>query len=239
MGVPAVMRDEADRRRGVRLWAMKNAVFVAVTAALLLAGSGHLGWRAAWAYLGYLVAYLTLLGILLYRLHPDLLAERSGVQEGSEHWDVPLASLSAVWLPLVLYLTAALDEQFAWPATIGWPVQAVGAVLVLSGSALVLMAMAADAYFSAVVRVQTDRGHVVVMSGPYRLVRHPGYFGAVLLYPGVAFVLASAWALLPAVAVVVLTCLRTALEDRFLKAQLGGRQDYARRVRYRLLPGLW
>src|ERR1035437_2336516 len=107
MGVPAVMRDEADRRRGVRLWAMKNAVFVAVTAALLLAGSGHLGWRAAWAYLGYLVAYLPLLGILLYRLPPDLLAERSGVQEGSEHWDVPLASLSAVWLPLVLYLTAA------------------------------------------------------------------------------------------------------------------------------------
>ena len=82
MGVPAVVRGEADRCRGVRLWAMKNAVFVAVTAALLLAGSGHLGRRAAWAYLGYLVAYLTLLGILLYRLHPDLLAERSGVQEG-------------------------------------------------------------------------------------------------------------------------------------------------------------
>jgi hypothetical protein len=85
------------------LWAMKNAVFLAVSAALLLAGSGHPTWPAAWAYLVYLVGYLTLLGSVLYRLHPDMLAERSGVQEGSESWDVPLASLSAVWLPLVLY----------------------------------------------------------------------------------------------------------------------------------------
>src|SRR5665811_2052617 len=147
---------------------MKNAGFVAVTAALLLAG--RLGVSGLPCRVPHPARDLALSAA------PDLLAERSGVQEGSEHWDVPLASLSAVWLPLVLYLTAALDEQFAWPATIGWPVQAVGAVLVLSGSALVLMAMAADAYFSAVVRVQTDRGHVVVMSGPYRLVRHPGYF---------------------------------------------------------------
>jgi protein-S-isoprenylcysteine O-methyltransferase Ste14 len=239
MSVPGVMRGTADRRRGVRLWAMKNAVFLAVTASLLLAVSGHPGWPAAWTYLIYLAGYLTLLGILLYRLHPDLLAERSGVQEGSEHWDVPLASLSAVWLPLVLYLTAALDERFAWPPAIGWSVQAVGAVLLVSGSGLVLEAMVANPFFSAVVRVQADRGHVVVMSGPYRLVRHPGYLGTVLLYPGVALMLASAWALLPAVAVVVVTCVRTALEDRFLNAQLPGYRGYAQRVRYRMLPGLW
>jgi hypothetical protein len=90
MGVPAVVRGEADRCRGVRLWAMKNAGFVAVTAALLLAGSGHLGWRAAWAYLGYLVAYLTLLGILLYRLHPTCWPSgrecRRGPNTGTFRW---------------------------------------------------------------------------------------------------------------------------------------------------------
>src|SRR5665811_2170515 len=115
MGVPAVVRGEADRCRGVRLWAMKNAGFVAVTAALLLAG--RLGVSGLPCRVPHPARDLALSAA------PDLLAERSGVQEGSEHWDVPLASLSAVWLPLVLYLTAALDEQFAWPATIGWPVQ--------------------------------------------------------------------------------------------------------------------
>lgn len=239
MEVPAVMRGEADRRRGIRLWALKNATFLAVSAVLLLAGSGTPAWPAAWAYLGYLVGYLALLGVVLYRLHPDLLAERSGVQQGSEHWDIPLASLSAVWLPLTLYLTAALDERFAWPPAIDWPVQVVGAVMLLTGSGLVLAAMTANPYFSAVVRIQADRGHVVVMSGPYRLVRHPGYLGAVLLYPGVALLLASGWALLPAAAVVVVTCIRTTLEDGVLNAQLPGYQDYARQVRYRLIPGLW
>ena len=125
MNVPAAMRGRADLA-GVRLWVLKDAVFLAVSAVLLLAGSGHPAWLAAWAHLGCLVLYLTLVRILLYRLHPDLLAERSGVQEGAQRWDVPLASLSALWLPVLLYVIATVDERFTWPATIGWPVQVVG-----------------------------------------------------------------------------------------------------------------
>ena len=84
------------------------------------------------------------------------------MQEGSEHWDIPLTSLSAGWRPLTLYLIAALDERFAWPPVIGWAGQAFEVVLLVSGSGLVLAAMAASRFFSAVVRIQADRGQVVV-----------------------------------------------------------------------------
>ena len=239
MAAVRVMRGSSDLRRGAGLWAVKNVVFVAVSALILLAVSGDPRWLAAWSYLGFLVLYLLTLAVTLYRLHPEMLAERSGVQPGSESWDVPLASLSAVWLPLTLYLVSALDQRFVAATTLrpAWVFLGVGLVVV--GSTLVLAAMAANAYFSSVVRLQADRGHRVVDSGPYRFVCHPGYLGACLIYPGVALWLGSVWALLPAAAIVIVTGVRTAKEDDFLTANLDGYADYSRHVRWRLVPVVW
>src|SRR5450631_1675463 len=131
------MRGAADRRLRVRLWALENAAFLAVTAAILLAGSGHLTWPAPSAYLGYLVGYLALLGPC--SIGYTLTCLRSGREcRRVPRPGHPLASLSAVWLPLIPYLIAALDERFGWPPVIGWPVQAFGVVLLVSGSGLVL-----------------------------------------------------------------------------------------------------
>ena len=98
---------------------------------------------------------------------------------------------------------------------------------------------ASNAYFSQIVRIQTDRGHKVATGGPYQYVRHPAYVGTILYELAVPVLLASWWALIPGGLNAILLVLRTALEDRTLQAELTGYADYARQVRYRLLPGIW
>jgi len=99
--------------------------------------------------------------------------------------------------------------------------------------------MAANIYFSTTVRIQDDRGHRVVSSGPYQFVRHPGYVGMILIYLGAPIMLGSWWALIPGGLNGVAFIVRTALEDRTLQNELSGYSDYAGRVPYRLLPGVW
>jgi protein-S-isoprenylcysteine O-methyltransferase Ste14 len=109
----------------------------------------------------------------------------------------------------------------------------------LAGAALAQWAVLANPYFSAVVRIQEDRGHTVVSSGPYRFVRHPGYAGGLLFNLGLPLVLGSWWAGIPAFALAALTVLRTAWEDRTLRRKLPGYADYASRTRHWFIPGLW
>jgi protein-S-isoprenylcysteine O-methyltransferase Ste14 len=89
------------------------------------------------------------------------------------------------------------------------------------------------------VRIQADRGHVVCDSGPYRIVRHPGYAGNILPLLGIVLALGSLWTLIPAAVALVIAVIRTALEDRTLQEELPGYQEYTRRVRYRLFPGIY
>ena len=107
------------------------------------------------------------------------------------------------------------------------------------GYALVVWATAENAWFSQIVRLQPERGQTVVSSGPYRFVRHPAYLGAILYEPVSCIILASWWAAIPAAICVLLLILRTFLEDRTLQAELPGYAEYVRKVRFRLLPGLW
>ena len=99
--------------------------------------------------------------------------------------------------------------------------------------------MITNAFFSTAVRIQTDRGHTVCRTGPYRLIRHPGYLGTVLQSIAIPILLGSSWALIPGVAAVALMVIRTTIEDRTLQAELAGYHDYAQEVRYRLVPRLW
>jgi protein-S-isoprenylcysteine O-methyltransferase Ste14 len=88
-------------------------------------------------------------------------------------------------------------------------------------------------------RIQTDRGHVVCDSGPYRIVRHPGYAGSLLAMPGIVLALGSVWTFIPVGIALVVSVIRTALEDRTLQEELPGYREYASRVRYRLFPGVY
>ncbi len=231
--------QRANVGRGVVVWAIKNGVFLLILAIILFGGSGQIDWVAGWAFFLLMVLFIALDGVVLYLIDPSLLSERSGPQKGSKGWDLPIASLISVWLPIAMYLVAALDRRYGWsPAFPPW-VQIFGLAATAFGAAVVLWAMATNRYFSAVVRIQQDRGHRVVSAGPYRIVRHPAYATLVFYEVGAALALGSAWALVPALLIVVLGVVRTALEDRTLQKELPGYKEYAAKVRYRLVPGVW
>ena len=146
-----------------------------------------------------------------------------------------LYSLSA----LALLVVAGLEERWGWAPPVGAPLQWAAGIAMGLGLGLFSWSMAANAYFAVVVRVQTERGHQVVSGGPYSVVRHPGYAGTILFALAAPLLLDSPWALLPAAVLIGSLVARTALEDRTLRTELPGYGAYARRVRFRLLPGIW
>jgi len=112
-------------------------------------------------------------------------------------------------------------------------------IVMLLGYLLGSWALIENRFFSGVVRIQTDRGHRVVSTGPYRLIRHPGYAGALWAYLAIPLLLDSAWAFIPALLLVGVLVLRTALEDRTLQEELPGYKEFARKTRFRLIPWVW
>ena len=145
----------------------------------------------------------------------------------------------AVSVVFPLVIVAGLDHRFNWsPEFPPWLIVA-GFVLIALGYAFAAWAFAENRFFSSVVRIQTDRGHVVCDTGPYRFVRHPGYAGNILPLFGIVLALGSVWTLIPAAVALIITVIRTVFEDKTLQEELPGYRDYARRVRYRLIPGLY
>jgi protein-S-isoprenylcysteine O-methyltransferase Ste14 len=206
-----------------------------VLAVLLFCLSGRLNWIWAWAYVGVGFGILVI-NVLI--LPAELIAERGQPGENVKGWDRLLATLTG--LPtLGVPIVAGLDARFGWSPQIAPGIHLTGLALFALGQGLFSWAMASNQYFSTAVRIQMDRGHTVATGGPYRYVRHPGYVGFVVSYLGMALALGSLWAILPAVLVAFLMVVRTALEDRTLQDELPGYRDYAQRVRYRLLPGIW
>ncbi len=215
-------------------------LFVVVAPFLPLLISQQWGWWQAWVYAIVSIAGFVISRALAARRNPGLLAERSRFlnHENAKPWDKKLAPLVGLGGALVP-LAAGLNARFGWSAGFGLPVELAALAVLLAGYALGSYALIENAYFSGMVRIQTDRGQQVVSSGPYRWVRHPGYAGALLAYLATPFLLDSTWALLPALFLTVVLVVRTRLEDQTLQAELPGYSDYAQRVRYRLLPGVW
>ncbi len=205
---------------------------------LLLLSAGRLDWAEAWAYIGLYTAIIALNAVLLLPHHADLVAERSGVGQNAKGWDKVMSLVNGV-AGLSLLVVAGLDERFAWSPSFAISVQVAAFVLMALGFGLFSWAMVANAYFSTVVRIQTERGHSVASGGPYRFVRHPGYVGMIVYSLATAPMLGSLWALIPAGILCIAIVVRTGLEDATLQKELPGYIDYARTVRYRLFLGLW
>lgn len=205
---------------------------------VLFLTAGHTDWPAAWLFLGtYMVVILTV-GVWVARRHPDMINERGKIARGARTWDKVLMTIYTVML-LMLFGVAGLDAgRYDW-STMPPGVQVVGYGGFLLALAVTYWAMAVNPFLATIVRIQDDRGHYVVTAGPYRYVRHPMYAAMVLMWPGIALELGSWWALIPAVAIVIVFVIRTALEDRTLQSELPGYAEYAQHTRYRLLPGVW
>jgi protein-S-isoprenylcysteine O-methyltransferase Ste14 len=142
-------------------------------------------------------------------------------------------------LPGVVSLVAGLNHRFGWPPVVSAAWQVAGIMVYILVETFATWAMAVNAFFSSQVRIQTDRGHSVITGGPYRFVRHPAYAAGILAALASAPFLESWWALIPAVASIPFFILRTSLEDQTLQDELPGYREYAQKVRYRLLPGIW
>ena len=217
-------------------WWIKNILWLVIVGVLLLASAGRIDWTAAWVYLG---AILLIIFLNAFLMDPELMAERSGLQEGTARWDLYLSVSVAMVGPLLTVLVAGLDQRFSWSGTVTMWLQATALLLFLAAGLLGAWAMAANRYFSATVRLQSERGHNVAKTGPYGIIRHPGYTAGIISNMATPLVLDSWVALIPAITVVIGYIIRTALEDSFLQQNLPGYQDYTSNVRYRLIPGVW
>jgi protein-S-isoprenylcysteine O-methyltransferase Ste14 len=214
------------------------AVTLVVMAVMLFLPAGTLDWPRAWWFLA--IFAVAIVGAVLYvwRANPELFVVRRRFQEGSKGWDVVVSSIAIVLLFLIIPVAGLDAGRFRWSQVPDWLVW-IGYLFFFAGFALTLWAQAVNRHFELAVRIQTDRGHKVIDTGPYAIIRHPGYIGAVLLGTGIALALGSLWALVPVVLVKLVLLYRTAREDATLQAELTGYADYARRVRYRWMPGLW
>lgn len=233
---PAARRP--DVRSGVVARFTQIVVSFAAIGAILFLAAGRLDWIWAWVFLGISLVSVLITGSIMLRRSPETIAERGRPGE-MRGWDKVISGLWAAAQYLALPLVAGLDVRFGWtpPAAAAW--HWAGALAMAGGLALSSWAMVENAYFSTVVRIQLERGHTVCRSGPYAIVRHPGYAGFILESLGLPLLFGSWWALLPIAAAVALMVARTVLEDRMLHAELAGYQNYARDVRRRLVPGVW
>jgi len=219
-------------------FALREIMGTAFLGVALFWSAGRVDWWSGWALIATVLVWIMATGIVILRINPDLLAERLGPRKGAKRWDTAIMGIVGL-ATLVRLVIAGLDQRYGWTGGIPLAAQIGALVVTILGYALAVWAMASNAYFSQIVRIQSERGHTVATGGSYQFVRHPGYLGTILTELAVPVLLASGWALIPGVLNAALFVLRTALEDRTLQAELNGYIDYASQVRYRLLPGVW
>lgn len=207
-------------------------------AIVLVLTSGKWDWFWGWVFMILLTLAMAAHVVVLMPINPALLADRAGGlrQPGTKRWDTWLAMIAGLAFTSIM-VVAGLDERWSWSGTItiGWHIA--GALLFIAWAVLFLWAMASNPFFSEGVRIQEN--HQVATRGPYRLVRHPGYFGNLIGCLGQPLLFGSWWAFIPAMLTIFAFVIRTELEDQTLQKELDGYSEYAKQVRYRLIPGIW
>jgi protein-S-isoprenylcysteine O-methyltransferase Ste14 len=232
------MKEKSMNTKVIALHFLDQILSVFGVGVALFWSAGRIDWWSAWAAIAVWVICFAAMDILLLRFNPDLIAERLHPPKGARAWDRAILSILRL-TQLARYILAGLDQRYGWTGDFPLAAQIAALTVCVLSYALLVWAMASNTFFSQIVRIQSDRGHAVATNGPYRCVRHPAYVGMILFDLALSTLLASWWAIVAGGLCAILLILRTALEDRTLQAELTGYVDYARQVRYRLLPGIW
>ena len=234
------VNDDSALEASPRQWIRVFVAYLLIPLILLICG-GDLGWWQAWLYSLLILAAGIGGRIWAEQRHPGMLAERQNIEniQNAKAWDKMLAPLMAVSVGYPMVVVAGLDHRLGWSSEFPLWLVVIGFIMIAIGYAFAAWALAENRFFSSVVRIQTDRGHVVCDGGPYRFVRHPGYAGNILALFGIVLALGSVWTLIPAAVASIIAVIRTVLEDQTLQEELPGYRDYARRVRYRLIPAIY
>ncbi len=213
-------------------------VFLIVLGVLLFLPAGDIRWAKGWLFLLVFSLLTAASSLYLWRTNPDIFVARSRIHPGTKGWD---KVLMAFLLPsfAAIFVVAGFDAgRFHWSsASLG--VIVLGYVLLCVGFFISIWVYKVNRFAEPSVRIQTDRGHKVIDTGPYAIVRHPLYVGGLILFTGTPLALGSFWALVPTAVGTLVIVVRTVLEDRTLQKELEGYKEYAARVRYRLIPGVW
>lgn len=217
---------------------MQLLILVLLQTTLLFGSAGDLRWSAGWWYIGLYVLMLVGASVILIPGHKEVIEERSKGVKGGRRWD-HLITQAMILPTLGTLLLAGFDERWNWVGSMPTWLRILGGVLFAAGYVLTLWAMSANPFFSQTVRIQSERGHKAINSGPYHFVRHPGYLGMTTSLLGAVFLLGSFWCFICFGIYIVLILIRTSLEDRTLMAELPGYREYASHTRFRLISGLW
>ncbi len=214
-------------------------LFLVLALALFLA-AGTLAWPAGWAFLGVFFIFVVGITAWLFRRNPGLLTERmTGLGQSSQKaWDkifyIVLQVIFIAWLILM-----ALDAvRFRWSQVPVW-LQVIGAVILLCSFYLFYLTFRENSYLSPAVRIQSERGQMVISTGPYHYVRHPMYSAGLLFFLGTSLLLGSLYGLVAALVLICAIGIRAVLEERTLRQELEGYETYMAQVKYRLIPYLW
>jgi protein-S-isoprenylcysteine O-methyltransferase Ste14 len=227
--------EPIDRRR---LFLTLGGMLLFLVLVLFLP-AGTWAWFRGWLFILVIVVASILSTLYLRRVNPELIAARINRHKGTKRWDLLLGVIFILPTMLAMPIVAARDDgRFHWSHVPSW-VCVLGYALLITGMVGLASAESVNKFFEPSVRIQTDRGHKVIDSGPYAIVRHPGYVSAFLAFLGMPLTLGSLRALIPAVLACLFLVLRTIWEDRTLREELAGYEEYAQRVRYRLVPGVW
>jgi protein-S-isoprenylcysteine O-methyltransferase Ste14 len=218
---------------------IQSVVWVGIFGALLFGGAGTIAWPEGWLYIFLQISCWTYMVLWLRKHNPGLLKVRSEFwKRKGKAWDkVIVVLLFTGFVPLCIL--PGLDAvRYQW-SHVPLPIEVFGFIGVIVSSALMFWVLVTNPYSSTVVEVQKDRGHTVITSGPYRFVRHPMYVGAILWLFSVPLALGSFISCVLSIILTTLIIVRTSLEDKTLRRELDGYPDYAKTVKYCLIPGIW
>ena len=205
----------------------------------LFGGAGQLTWTRGWVCTVLYIGAVSACRAVLCKFNPGVLKEREEViRKGTKPFDRILLNL-LLTLTIVLPVIAGLDAvRFSWSSMPFWMIYP-GIVLFVGSAILITWVLVKNPHAESSVRIQEERGHAVIRSGPYRFVRHPMYTGLILLYTSMALILGSMWTLAIAALIAFLLLGRTAMEEKTLRQELQGYEEYTTITRYRLMPGIW
>jgi protein-S-isoprenylcysteine O-methyltransferase Ste14 len=207
--------------------------------ALLFLSAGRLDWLNGWIFVVLWFAPKICHTLVIGRRDPGLIAERASQPAGQKAWDKIILTIYLVFSVATIVVAGLDGSHSGWSGAIALFLPVTGAAIYIAAYALFFWASWVNTFLSRVSRVQEDRNHRVVTSGPYQYLRHPTYLATVLLWIVTPLILESWWALIPGGLAGVMMIIRTALEDRMLYEELPGYAEYTKRVPFRLVPGLW
>ena len=213
-------------------------VVIIILVSILFIPAGRLDWLQAWAFVLAFAGYLIFYGLWSVRNDQGQLHERSQVGENTKSWDKVILTIYTILLIGMLVLAGLDTGRFRW-APVPPVLQGFGWLGATFAGFIIWWTVSVNTFLSRNVRIQNDRGQRVIDSGPYARVRHPMYLGIIVFMISIPLLLGSLWALIPGALIGILFIVRTALEDRTLQQELPGYQEYAKRIRYRLLPWIW